>query len=298
VATEPLTSLMEAFSQVADPRDPRGVRHPFTGLLALVFLALLSRVSEFAAIRRWALRHWDVLREPLGFDREQPPCDTTLERAMARFSLAEFQAAFSGWLQGVLSGQTQLVAAVDGKTTKQGHDASGHPVAMLNVFAQDLKLALGSWPLAGDKTTEPEVLKAHLAELFDKHPALSLLTGDALYCQRNLAEIIVESNHDYLFQLKANQPDMLEAARNCFATADQRTPHAEVRKKRGAPPTRVVFGSTWITPDGSEIAWALPVAECSFASNDDGETVAEMLAKRRATSSPVSRQSEPHPSNC
>lgn len=288
MATAALGSLLDAFSHITDPRDRRGVRHPFAGLLALVFLALLGRVSEFAAIRRWAARHWDILREPLGFKRAQPPCDTTLERALARFSLAEFQEAFASWLNGILTGQTQLAVAVDGKTSKQGHTADGHPVMMLNVFAHDLKLALGSWPLTGDKTTEPEVLKAHLSELFDKYPALSLLTGDALYCQRNLAQIIVESKHDYLFQLKANQPDMLEAAHSCLGAAE-RPPDAEVRKKRGARPTYVVFGSTWTTPGGCESVWALPVAACSFESTAGGETIAEMFARRRATSSPASR---------
>jgi hypothetical protein len=285
MATTALGSLLEAFSQIADPRHRRGIRHPFAGLLALVFLALLGRVTEFAAMRRWAARHWDVLRQPLGFNRQQPPCDTTLERALARFSLAEFQEAFSSWLQRLLQGQTELAVAVDGKTSKQGLNAEGHPVMMLNVFAHDLKVALGSWPLSGDKTTEPEVLKAHLAELFNKYPTLLLLTGDALYCQRNLAEIIVASKHDYLFQLKANQPDMLEAARNCLATADQRPADAEVRKKRGAAPTYVVFGSTCAMPSGHESSWILPVAACSFASTADGETVAEIFAKRRATSS-------------
>jgi len=42
MATEPLTSLLEVFSQISDPRDPRGIRHPFSGLLTLVFLALLA----------------------------------------------------------------------------------------------------------------------------------------------------------------------------------------------------------------------------------------------------------------
>jgi len=41
---------------------------------------------------------------------------------------------------------------------------------------------------------------------------------------------------------------MLEAARSCFATADQRAPDAEVRKKRGAPPTCVVF---WVDVDNA-----------------------------------------------
>ena len=32
--------------------DPRGVRHPFAGLLAVVFLGLLSQQCDFASIAR------------------------------------------------------------------------------------------------------------------------------------------------------------------------------------------------------------------------------------------------------
>jgi len=266
MATVSMTSLRDAFSQVADPRARRGVRHPFSGMLSLVFLALLGGMSEFAVICRWARRHWKVLQEPLGFTRPEPPCDTTLERTLARFSLAEFQEAFSCWLRLALDDSDGLVAAVDGKTLKQGHDADGDPVQMLNIFAQDVKVCLGQFPLLGDKSTEPATLKAHLAELFARYPSLWLLTGDALYCQRNLAEILVNSKHDYLFQLKGNQPDMLEAAQTCLAQADERLPDAETREKRGAPSRYVVFGSTWTQPCGSVTSWALPVAVSSSGS--------------------------------
>jgi hypothetical protein len=47
-------SLLGVFQQLTDPRDPRGVRHPFAGLLAIVFLGLLSRQCDFANIGRWA----------------------------------------------------------------------------------------------------------------------------------------------------------------------------------------------------------------------------------------------------
>ncbi len=30
-------SLLNALGQLSDPRDPRGVRHPFAGLLAVIF---------------------------------------------------------------------------------------------------------------------------------------------------------------------------------------------------------------------------------------------------------------------
>jgi len=255
-----LYSLRDAFSQVTDPRARRGVRHPFSGILSLVFLALLGRMSEFAVICRWARRHWDVLQEPLGFTRPAPPCDTTLERTLARFSLAEFQAAFSQWLQQTLSQADDFAASVDGKVLKQGHGEDGDPIQMLNIFAHDVKVCLGQYPLLGDKSTEPATLKAHLQELFSRYPGLWLLTGDALYCQRNLAEILVDSKHDYLFQLKGNQPDMLDAAQTCFADATQRPPDAQTREKRGAQSRLVVFGSTWTQPNGSVSTWILPVA--------------------------------------
>jgi hypothetical protein len=202
---------MSAFSQVADPRQPQGVRHPFPAILGLALLGLLCRQTEFAAIQRWAKQHWHLLRYPLGFTRAKPPHATTLSRTLAKFSLEEFQSAFSSWLQAIVADET-LIVAVDGKTSKQGVNAEGNPLQMLHVFAQDLKVCLAQWPLAGDKLTEPEVLKAHFQELYEKYPALRLITGDAIYAQRNLAELIVASNHDYLFQIKANQPDMLEAA--------------------------------------------------------------------------------------
>jgi hypothetical protein len=289
MATAALDSLFEAFSKITDPRDRRGIRHPFQGILVLVFLGLLGRMTEFAVICRWARRHWAVLKDPLGFTRDEPPCDTTLERTLARFSLDEFQAAFNRWLQQVLADEQGLVAAVDGKTSKQGWQANGNPVQMLNVFAHDVRACLGQWPLAGDKSTEPNMLKAHLAELFAAYPALWLLTGDALYCQRNLAEILVESKHHYLFQLKANQPDILDVAQTCFAAAEEQTPDAETREKRGARSNIVVFGSTWTMPSGCESSWALPVAICLSESTDAPAPRAARKRMKHATSSRASR---------
>ena len=65
-----LESLTEVFSQVPDPRDPRGIRHPLQGMLALVFLGLLAGSAKWRCCKRWAETHWHQLQEPLGFDRE------------------------------------------------------------------------------------------------------------------------------------------------------------------------------------------------------------------------------------
>jgi hypothetical protein len=130
-----LSRLKAVFSQIYDPRKARGVRHPFSGIVSLVFLGLLARITEMAVVVRWANAHWEELKEPLGFTRDEPPCDTTISRSLAGLSLNEFREAFAAWLNTALADREgRWAAAVDGKTCRQGLAADGSPVQMLNVF--------------------------------------------------------------------------------------------------------------------------------------------------------------------
>jgi hypothetical protein len=230
----PALTLLAALQSLTDPRCRRGVRHPFAAVLALTFLGLLCRQTDFATIARWAQAHWESLRLPLGFTRRYAPHATTLTRITARYSLAEFQEALCHWLAALLAHTPVPTAAVDGKTSKQGYDANGDPIHVLNVFAHQARLCLAQWAVGDGKETEPEVLKAHLGELFAAYPTLRLLTGDALFCQRPLARLIVEAGRDYLLAVKDNQPDLLEAAQTAFAAATAETADATSREKKGA----------------------------------------------------------------
>jgi predicted transposase YbfD/YdcC len=44
----------------------------------------------------------------------------------------------------------------------------------------------------------------------------NIITGDALYCQGEVCSLIVEGEGDYLFIVKGNQPDLLEAIEYLF----------------------------------------------------------------------------------
>jgi hypothetical protein len=252
VVASSLEHVVEVFAQVTDPRKARGVRHPFSAMVALVFLGLLARISEMAVLVRWASAHWEQLKEPLGFTRDKPPCATTISRALAKLPLAEFRQAFSCWLKSALADETRpWVAAVDGKTSRQSLGADGSPVQMLNVFLQEVKVTLDQWSVGGDKTNEPGSLKAHVHELLMVYPALQLLTGDAIFAQRPLLELLKDARCDYLFQIEANQPDVLEALKLCFAEAPQSPPAHEVTEKRGTISKPAGFGSTWRLPTTS-----------------------------------------------
>lgn len=253
-----LSSLAAVFASVRDFRDARGKRHPLPALLSLVFLGLLARIREMAVLQRWAEAHWDDLKEPLGFTRDEPPHATTISRALAACSLADFSQAFLRWIQAMLPPDTPLTAAVDGKTSCQGLDPQGRPVHMLNVFVHDLKVVLGQWSVHDEKSNEPTVLRNHLTELFASFPMLRLITGDALFAQRPLAEALLDENCDYLVQIKSNQGDVLDACQHCLAEVFERPPAAQTIEKKGTPPSTASCGSTWTTPITFARSWHLP----------------------------------------
>jgi hypothetical protein len=227
-----LEVLAEVFAQVTDPRIRRGRRHPLPGILALVFLGLLARIREMAVLQRWAEEHWQTLKVPLGFNRDEPPHATTISRVLARCNLSQFAAAFQSWVKTILPNEP-LTAAVDAKTSCQGFDADGDPVQLVTVLAHDLKLVLGQWSVRGEKTNEPNVLNNHLEELTTNFPLLKLITGDAIYAQRPLAEALLDENCDYLLQIKGNQRDVQDALKQCLGEVYDTKPAAVSVEKRG-----------------------------------------------------------------
>lgn len=253
-----LRSLSSVFAQVQDRRARRGVRHPLPSLLALVFLGLLARIREMAVLQRWAEMHWQELQEPLGFTRDRRPHATTISRALASCTVAEFSKAFLGWLSRAAPLSGPLTAAVDAKTSCQGHDAEGRPVQMLTALIHGLKLSIGQGSVTGEKTNEPTALRNHLSELLQQFPLLRLITGDALYAQRPLAEALQEENCDYLVQIKANQGDILDVLKSCLGDAHQRKPAAETIEKKGPPSIGVGSGSIWTTRTTFAIPWRIP----------------------------------------
>ena len=237
-------SLFKSLEQVPDPRQPRGIRHPFQAILRLTLLGLVSGQTTMAHIALYGQLHWQTLREPLGFDRERAPHQTTISRALAGVSLGQLQEALMGWVEGIvqdrrlsasveMSAAVEMAAAVDGKWAKQSTDAAGNPLGMVNVLAHDLKLCLAQWPMT-ERRYEPKVLRDRLEPLFERYPNLQLLTMDALYAERSLCQAIVSHGRDYLVRVKGNRPTLLAAIADGFAEAERGEPPAETTEKKGA----------------------------------------------------------------
>jgi hypothetical protein len=252
-----LETLASFIESLPDPRSKQGVSHSYHGMVAIVLLGLIAGIPYMAWIRRWAAKHWHTLRAPLKFkeDKLKPPVETTFFRALAKTSVADFQKIFAEFLQHVLAQNHEtLVAAVDGKVAKQMKDENGDPILLLNILAHKIKVTLADYNVRGDKTNEPGCLKNNLDSLFEQYPLLKLLTGDAIFAQRPLLEVLQEHGCDYLFQIKENQPDVLDAAKVCFAEVNPDAPDAHMLEKKMAVWTNGKSGATSKMQSTSESA--------------------------------------------
>jgi len=115
---------------------------------------------------------------------------------------------------------------------------------MPNALVHDKQVFVGQRSTGAEKTNEPTLLRHHRQELLDAYPILRLITGDAIFAQRPLIELIREKNRDYLLQINANQGDTLDALQHYFAQAAKCLPVAETTEKNGSFMKLVVYG--WI----------------------------------------------------
>jgi hypothetical protein len=225
------SALLDALASIPDPRDPRGVRYPLHGLLALCVLAFMCGAQNLSQIRRFGLRH-KALLPALGFKRKKVPAVSGFSRILGLVPVARLQGALGRWLAQALAqraGPLPVAASVDGKASK----ASGCHV--LNVFLHDLEQVLWQSPVES-KQNEITAFKAALAGLLDTYPFLRIFVGDAMFTGAPLCSDLIENGKHYLFQVKADQPQLLEKMELLFAPRCHRAPSSEAfegEKKEG-----------------------------------------------------------------
>lgn len=217
--TVPSASLLAAFAQIPDPRRPASVVYPLASLLALAVTAMLANQRSVLAIAEWAARQRAAVLEPLGLQAGRTPCQSTLQRLFARLdgaAVAQQTPASAGrGRQGV---------AIDGKAQRGRlqYQSEGCPVHALSAVLHETGVVLSQEAIsAGADTAEAElaVAPALVARLDWRN---RVLTGDALFCQRQLCQQVLAAGGDYLLLVKENQPVLLQEITWLFEPASAR----------------------------------------------------------------------------
>lgn len=199
----PSLSLHDVFTTLADPRKPRGSRHPLPALLNLTAVALLSGMRSLEAIAQFGRDHGLAFRLLLGFTRLDSPSKGCLSYLFRRLDIVAYEQALTRW---VLARCPQLgeAIALDGKTLR-GSASRGVPgVHLLAAYAPQVTAVLGQLRVEA-KTNEH---KAALQLLGILPLQGKIVTGDAMFCQKDVCAKVRERGGDYVFTVKDNQPQL------------------------------------------------------------------------------------------
>ena len=210
---EPRSALVERFSTLDDPRIDRAKRHKLVDVIAIVVVGVVCGAETWDEIEIIAESKELWLRGFLELPNGIPSHDT-LARVFARMSPAEFERRFSEWMNEIASLTEGEVVAIDGKCLRRTGTKlkCNSAVHMVSAWATGNCVVLGSRKVdctSNEITAIPKLLDA--LELKG-----SVVTIDAIGCQKEIAEKIVEKGADYVLGLKGNQDKAFQATVAAF----------------------------------------------------------------------------------
>jgi DDE_Tnp_1-associated/Transposase DDE domain len=208
--TPTVGSLPALLATLSDPRGRQGLRHPLAAMLAATVCGILTGARGCEAIAQWVRNQETKVWHLLGF-RRKPPCANTYRTLLARLPPEMFEAMIQRWIEPLLPAVVQdgppQAVALDGKTLRGTLDAHGRSIHLLSLFDQQSGGVLRQLAMPPDTNEHKAALKLL------KSVALQgkLITGDAIFCQRDLCQQVVDQGGDYLFVVKDNQPELKAA---------------------------------------------------------------------------------------
>jgi hypothetical protein len=201
--SSPAPALLEVFATLPDPRKPRGSRHPLPALLSLTAVALLAGMRSLEAITQFGRDHGLAFRLLLGFTRLDAPCKGCLSYLFRRLDITAFEQALARWIMARCPEVGDAIA-LDGKTLR-GSARKGLPgVHLLAAYAPKVTAVLGQ--LRVDAKTNEHKAALQLLGLLPLEG--KVVTGDAMFCQKDVCAKVLEEGGDYVFTVKDNQPQL------------------------------------------------------------------------------------------
>lgn len=221
-----LVAMFAPFEELPDPRVRRTRRHELFELIVVALCATLAGADSWADVARFGQLRLAWLRTFLRLQHGIPSHDT-FGRVFARLDPALLVTSIQQWLVEV-GREIGKHVAIDGKTLRGSADAAAgrHPLHLVSAWACDARLTLGQ--VATDAKSNEITAMPLLLELLDLQGAT--VTIDAMGCQKEIAQRIVEREGDYLLALKDNHPKLCEAVANEFTAALETDEPGELRR--------------------------------------------------------------------
>jgi len=237
--------LLDQLKQVKDPRVDRTKRHLLSDILAIAICAVICGADEWTEMEAFGKAKQPWFKTFLALPNGIPSHDT-LARVFARLDPLALQQSFVAWIQGLSQQLAGSVVAIDGKTVRHSFDRAAGKAAihMVSAWASGHHLVLGQVKV-DDKSNEIVAIP-QLLEMLELGG--TIVTIDAMGCQKEIAARIHGQGADYVLALKGNQGTLHQDVELFFQDAQKirfrelpHSFHSTVEKDHGRIETRRVW---------------------------------------------------------
>jgi predicted transposase YbfD/YdcC len=199
-------AFLNYFKDLPDVRQSGKVKYPLDEILLLCLLAVVAGAETITDIARFGRHKLAFLRRFRPF-ADGTPAHDHLGDILATLDPEPFECCFVAWV-AAQTGVPAEVVAIDGKTvrrsgsktSKKKKDPKG-PIHIVSAFAARQRLVLGQVKV-GEKSNEIVAIPKLLRMLAIEG---AVVTIDAMGCQRDIAQTIIDKKADYILALKGNQ---------------------------------------------------------------------------------------------
>jgi predicted transposase YbfD/YdcC len=273
---EPTAAITHHFASLEDPRIDRTKRHQLLDILIIAICASICGADDWVEVELFGNAKLAWLRTFLELPHGIPSHDT-FGRVFARLNAEQFQQCFLAWIQAVSEVTRGQVIALDGKVLRGSCNRllGQAGIAMVSAWATANHLVLGQVKV-DDKSNEITAIPKLLQVL---EIAGCIVTIDAIGCQLDIAQAIVDQDADYVLVVKKNQGHLYEDIQALFEAAHevhfQDVPH-DYHKTTDKAHGRLEIRQCWTISDGALV---------NYLRNRAGwrnlRTIVKVVAERR-----------------
>ena len=213
---KPTPSIIHHFSSIEDPRLDRQKKHKLQDIFFITLCAVICGADNWVAIEEFGKAKVDWFTELLSLQHGIPAHDTFGD-VFAAIDSQQFSECFTNWVSDLANLTEGEVIAIDGKCLRRSIDRASKKSAihMVSAWAQCNSLVLGQVKV-DDKSNEITAIPKLLSRL---DIAGTVITIDAMGCQKKIAQQIVQQDGDYVLSLKGNQGKLHEDVATYFTSS-------------------------------------------------------------------------------
>ena len=203
------------FELVKDVRSQAHITYRLSDVLFLIICGMISGCKDLEVIVEFGEEKLDFLKKYT--ELEKIPCLSTLSNIINIINPNHLELCLYGIFSDIFQVKmkvTEKEIAIDGKTICSTSKMKEYekPMHIVTALLVDNTVSLGQ-KIIESKSNEIPAVRELIDELDIKG---AIVTMDAMHCQKETAERIIDNGGDYVLQLKSNKGDFTKKYMQCL----------------------------------------------------------------------------------